>query len=1575
MDYGQTIFDKQRIAAAENILTTNIINDAVDKSFKPNVTLTAEQHKTVTMWLRTPIYPTQTTYSPHPEMKTLLDFANQSLNATRLRKDIRVLEIGADERIKTVKNLHHVCHYYRGIKDQARHLTYQFMKERTTYHGQLLTDDNTKRCNKGFNKCSVQADMIIGAASTMDLDATQFALGMEKHGALRAKLYMIIPPEITRPEITNLYTPYQLRYYDQKHQIIKINDEQDILQIEYVEMLFANDTSSPYLHRYQSLLSWLKPGTYTDRRNYFIERVAWHGPLVIIDVSAVLDGGRIGAYDIAFDENYIIVPNAAEAIITGRVNHCHSRMFPADIVTRVLTYAESLGQSNFDSAAIASYIRSQQTQISVGKQVIVQRFLLKQNNDFNFMVINLTLIAALRNYKRTTLISMAMEDSREKLQSYRNNDLEIVGDKRIHSIKQDIATYCSVHYTNLKKKLFHNLTKTLNSLMDLGYRKENVPLTFKNVEMWAGDSYLLDQIDVQVFGQRYYTMDFRNQVDDEYGGILHDLNLGFHTVEESSESNEEIDEQPMDDKQLTMRRMLNELLILWEKCTIPNLSEGCVNFMNDHKIRHEQRLKDCDRILQNINITRGVPGSGKSYQALKTSDAKTLFIAPTRALAEEYKNLGKRALTFQIAFTKIETHAKIYNHVILDEAFTMHPGYAIVLGMWFKKVTLIGDPDQIGFIDFDSALSPKHYTMIDLMGMIEPIRITSYNASMRFGNEYATKIGQHFGVNITGDPKKTTNIVYHDSLPDPKTKLEGMTIALSQNTAQLYNINTVHQSQGQNSPIVNIIIPKYDSKLAASQNHMYVALTRASQTTNVYIESGLALEPKYDLRINFKNALERGAQNLYPLPNHETIKAEVVTQPDLAAPKPMVVNTPQAIDQILTKINVPNNGGLRVYTKTKEIEYPVTIKGKFFELRGLDLSNELVMAGDRYSMETRSADKCTALRTLINRYNGRPFHTHYDDSLTKAQLLFANVKHTLFRDDVKFIEGSSILDNQQKEIVNLVSKMLGRGSDKMVTDEIFDKRTWVTSYFLKEQSKVKPGGADGSLTGKAGQGVNATSKTFNAIMGTMARELDNLYRRALNDNVILANGMDELRMYNSLKLNNINYSRGYSIDVKEMDSTYNLIAALYFDLILEHFGINPVLRSVMFQLCITYTINCVLSSMQAYFKLKSGEPCTLIKNSIWAIAQVCDPSVFVGIDSGNVIILHKGDDIGIIGDIKINEAKLTLQNAALGMQLKIDDKTPIEFCGDFITGNGASLDLVRFALKVKSKPLKEKIYFKSDKNIKIVHYNNYSGDKHCIKHSELDYTNYFGILNFFKNLSNDEWHHYLSEGNLTAEQYRILRQMTRVFKIKIILHTDVAANDQAIQERIISVKDRLRKVYDTKSYSEAINNTAVHYNLAPTECEQIYSWLKNIGDSNIKQFRKYYRKEYRPVVFIEENEDEPQHTHQSIYVTLEDYGGDGDCFWRAMGISSTKYGLARNWVDATDAVQVWPEPLAILVIAKSGNYIVANCSDRQPDIALKLDHDGEKAHSGHYYRCLYDKPNSIYKYKYYHNLKEIYQEN
>ncbi|QYF50221.1 MAG: nonstructural polyprotein [Zhejiang porcine bastro-like virus] len=241
------------------------------------------------------------------------------------------------------------------------------------------------------------------------------------------------------------------------------------------------------------------------------------------------------------------------------------------------------------------------------------------------------------------------------------------------------------------------------------------------------------------------------------------------------------------------------------------------------------------------HIISGPPGSGKSTGVCSWPEdqkSETLVCVPTRKQAGDWRSRGFNA------FTPLKFLASCggCRHVIVDEFTLVHPGLILKLAESdFASITLLGDLKQIAFVDFDKL--GCQYNPADLY---KDWQVEYLDQTHRCPQDVTRWLAQFY-------PKLTTTSQVAASVIESVCNPAAAHLAFTQATkatllARGHKALTVHEAQGSTFKSVCLHVQANDMALVrTSEAHRIVALTRHTHRLVIVEEGVLGLSTALNL--------------------------------------------------------------------------------------------------------------------------------------------------------------------------------------------------------------------------------------------------------------------------------------------------------------------------------------------------------------------------------------------------------------------------------------------------------------------------------------------------------------------------------------------------------------------------------------------------------------------------------------------------------------------------------------------------------------------------------------------------------
>lgn len=694
-----------------------------------------------------------------------------------------------------------------------------------------------------------------------------------------------------------------------------------------------------------------------------------------------------------------------------------------------------------------------------------------------------------------------------------------------------------------------------------------------------------------------------------------------------------------------------------------------------------------------INVIMGVPGSGKTTYVLnndrKDKGDEVLFIVPTRALKNEYdeKITGKdKVMTLHSALLALLRGTIAPSHIYVDEAF-MFPWIYIVYCSHFSNTTILGDPNQIGHIDFSESWGTCSPVVQNIKGL--PCKTLTKSYRVPHDILQLKTIKESYPT-MTTVSKQRNSITYVEPGFIPKCKHQ--VLVLTQSVKSHYKKEgaiTVHEAQGGTYENVLLHIgstPGEQKLLKSSAHHIIVGLTR--HTNQIFIREqtpGLLINAMQSAKLDtlidwsdvpmpdFNNTEERTFQVAVDQAierdtQYVPVKADFVMAQDLLAS--ILPSEGEVCEyQYVLKNKIPFKKGAKGTVYPDVLHEDMKSDTKKHVTHRFPVGQRL-----RYSC---GSSKMQGLQTLLDRYTKITKNLPKDKAEKEAKHLVAKLSEYV---DFKDINRDALLEVWAEAI----EKYQLRGHDITDIEDIMfpgDKQTDLVKYMLKHQQKVDM--TEQPMTrDKAGQGIAAWSKTINMVLVIWTRLLERILMSNAKKSFHFICKYDDEQVQALLdKLATENKNSVYfEGDYTEWDSSLNNVEHMFFCELLKKIGCPLPLRELFYAMMTKRMVVCPYATIRVENKKDSGRVDTLIGNTAYnaAVTLSC-------IDSRDVLhALFKGDDSLIIGryGLRLNLSRIAEFEDKHGLKLRPTMSKTAEFVSFIMTPAGSCLNIPRLASKV-----------------------------------------------------------------------------------------------------------------------------------------------------------------------------------------------------------------------------------------------------------------------------------------------------
>nr|QSD99051.1 ORF1 protein [Hepatitis E virus] len=641
-------------------------------------------------------------------------------------------------------------------------------------------------------------------------------------------------------------------------------------------------------------------------------------------------------------------------------------------------------------------------------------------------------------------------------------------------------------------------------------------------------------------------------------------------------------------------------------------------------------------------FTAGVPGSGKS-RSIQQGDVDVVVV-PTRELRNSWRRRGFAAFTPHTA-ARVTTGRR----VVIDEAPSLPPHLLLLHMQRASSVHLLGDPNQIPAIDFEHAglvpairpeLAPTSWWHVThrcpadvcelIRGAYPKIQTTSRVLRSLFWNEPA--IGQ---------------------------KLVFTQAAKAANPGAI----TVHEAQGATFTETTIIATA-DARglIQSSRAHAIVALTRHTEKCVILDAPGLLREVGIsDVIVNnfFLAGGEVGHHRPSVIPRGNPDQNLATLQ---AFPPSCQIS---AYHQLAEELGHRPAPVAAVLPPCPELE-----QGLLYMPQELTVSDSVLVFELTDIVHCRMAapsQRKAVLSTLVGRYGRR----------TKLyEAAHSDVRESLAR----FIPTIGPVQATTCELYELVEAMVEKGQDGSAVLELdlCNRDVSRITFFQKDCNKFTTG--ETIAHGKVGQGISAWSKTFCALFGPWFRAIEKEILALLPPNIFYGDAYEESVF--AAAVSGAGSSMVFENDFSEFDSTQNNFSLGLECVIMEECGMPQWLIRLYHLVRSAWVLQAPKESLKGFWKKHSGEPGTLLWNTVWNMAIIAHCYEFRDFR----VAAFKGDDSVVLCSDYRQSRNAAALIAGCGLKLKVDYRPIGLYAGVVVApGLGTLPDVVRFAGRLSEK--------------------------------------------------------------------------------------------------------------------------------------------------------------------------------------------------------------------------------------------------------------------------------------------------
>nr|BBF24307.1 polyprotein [Paslahepevirus balayani] len=641
-------------------------------------------------------------------------------------------------------------------------------------------------------------------------------------------------------------------------------------------------------------------------------------------------------------------------------------------------------------------------------------------------------------------------------------------------------------------------------------------------------------------------------------------------------------------------------------------------------------------------FTAGVPGSGKS-RSIQQGEVDVVVV-PTRELRNSWRRRGFAAYT-------PHTAARVTRgrRVVIDEAPSLPPHLLLLHMQRASSVHLLGDPNQIPAIDFEHA---------GLVPAIRPELVPTkwWHLTHRCPADVCELIRGAY-------PKiQTASRVFRSLFwgePPVGQKLVFTQAAKAANPGAI----TVHEAQGATFTETTIIATA-DARglIQSSRAHAIVALTRHTEKCVVVDAPGLLREVGIsDAIVNnfFLSGGQIGQHRPSVIPRG-TINNNVDTL-DAFPPSCQF----SAYHQLAEELGHRPAPIAAVLPPCPELE-----QGLLYMPQELTTSDSVLTFELTDIVHCRMAapsQRKAVLSTLVGRYGRR----------TKLyEAAHADVRGSLNH----FIPELGPVSVTTCELYELVEAMVEKGQDGSAVLELdlCSRDVSRITFFQKDCNKFTTG--ETIAHGKVGQGISAWSKTFCALFGPWFRAIEKEILAVLAPNVFYGDAYEDTVL--AAAVAGAPGCKVFENDFSEFDSTQNNFSLGLECIIMEECGMPQWMIRLYHLVRSAWVLQAPKESLRGFWKKHSGEPGTLLWNTVWNMAVIAHCYEFRDLK----VAAFKGDDSVVLCSDYRQSRDAAALIAGCGLKLKVDFRPIGLYAGVVVApGLGTLPDVVRFAGRLSEK--------------------------------------------------------------------------------------------------------------------------------------------------------------------------------------------------------------------------------------------------------------------------------------------------
>nr|QED22692.1 non-structural polyprotein [Hepatitis E virus] len=643
-------------------------------------------------------------------------------------------------------------------------------------------------------------------------------------------------------------------------------------------------------------------------------------------------------------------------------------------------------------------------------------------------------------------------------------------------------------------------------------------------------------------------------------------------------------------------------------------------------------------------FTAGVPPFTNSTKVLAAKNF--CVIVPTHQIRQQWHDLGFTAFTQHAAIRQVPGL-----RVVVDEAPSMPPHILAYIMSVASTVTLLGDPNQIPALDFD------HTGLVEASKpVLEPTewRLTSHRCPQDVCHLLAA---DYPGIKTTS--KVVRSLVFNKPPPPEVQRIVFTQAAKAANPGSI----TVHESQGSDFNTTAVIVTN-DARglILSSRAHAIVALTRHSKRCYVVDQPGLLKEIGVSDAVLSNFFLSQATQHFArPAEVEKSEPGPVSDEADM-----IPASCQHAALHQLAEVTGHRPTPVRAVVPPG----PPVEQGKLympFRLDGRDQVTVLALSETVHCRMGAPTDRLAVLTTLVGRYAKKT-------KFWSSEVL--PVRESLR----KFIPTLSPVAPSTVELAEFVKAMSDKGQDGslIVQLDLADRDVTRITFFQKDCNKFT---LDETVAhGKVGQGISAWAKTVVALFGVWFRAIEKAIVDVLPENVLYGDQF-AFEKFSAL-VEAANFCRVFENDFSEFDSTQNNYSLDLECTIMAECGMPEWMINLYHLIRSAWVLQAPQEGLKGYWKKHSGEPGTLLWNTVWNMAVIAHCYNFQDLS----MAAFKGDDSVVCCSLYTTSASAAGLISGCGLKLKVNFNDVGAFAGYIVCpGVGVVKDVVRFVGRLTEK--------------------------------------------------------------------------------------------------------------------------------------------------------------------------------------------------------------------------------------------------------------------------------------------------